>query len=145
MKNILVSLDFGKGADILLEKATEMARAFGSKVWIVHIAPPDPDFVGYDAGPQSVRDTVAEALREKHRTLQGFAEKLGKKGVDARAFLLQGNTVETILKEAEKFNTDLIIAGHEDHNFIYKSIIGSVSSRLLRKSKIPVMLVPVSR
>lgn len=145
MKNILVSLDFDKGSDLLLEKASKVAHAFGSKVWIVHIVPPDPDFVGYDAGPQSVRDTVAEELREKHRALQGFAEKLVQEGLDARALLLQGNTVETILVEAEKFNTDLIIAGHEDHNFIYKSVIGSVSSKLLRKSKIPIMLVPISR
>lgn len=145
MKNILVSLDFDKGSDILLEKAAEMALAFGSKVWIVHIAPPDPDFVGYEAGPQSVRDTVAEELRKKHKALQGFAENLRGKGLDAHALLLQGATVETILQEAEKINTDLIIAGHEEHNFIYKSVIGSVSSRLLRKSKIPVMLVPISR
>jgi nucleotide-binding universal stress UspA family protein len=57
--------------------------------------------------------------------------------------LVQGATIEMIMEEAEKLKVDLIIAGHEEHNFLYKAFVGSVSRQIIRKSKIPVLIVPL--
>ena len=47
MKNILVTVNFEeKETNILINKAVELAEKFGSKIWLIHIAAPDPDFVG---------------------------------------------------------------------------------------------------
>ena len=48
MKTILVTIDFDKSDQMLIDKAFQMAEVFGSKIWILHIAAPDPDFVGYE-------------------------------------------------------------------------------------------------
>ncbi len=65
------------------------------------------------------------------------------KGVRAEGLLVQGATVEMLLKEAQKLNTDLIITGHHDHNFLYKAFIGSTSEEIIKESKIPVLMVPL--
>ena len=75
MKNILVTIDFDKSEALLLDKAVQMAEAFGSKLWLMHIAAPDPDFVGYDVGPQYIRDSRAEDLRQEHRKLQEYLKR----------------------------------------------------------------------
>ena len=69
MKNILVSIDFNEQEALLMDRAYEFAKAFDAKIWLVHIAAPDPDFVGYDAGPQYVRDARAEDLKGEHKLL----------------------------------------------------------------------------
>ena len=61
----------------------------------------------------------------------------------AEGLLVQGATVEMIINEAQKLNSELIITGHHDHNFIYKAFNGSVSDDIIKKSKIPVLLVPL--
>lgn len=73
MKNILVTIDFDVKTTLLIDNAYKLANAFGSKVWLVHIAAPDPDFVGYEIGPQYIRDNRAYELREEHRQLQNFS------------------------------------------------------------------------
>jgi len=143
MKNILVSVEFDPGAKLLLAKATEMALAFNAKVWVVHIAAPEPDYIGYAVGPQYVRDVRANELREEHRMLSDFADSLKSKNVEAEALLVQGATTDMVVEEAQKLECDMIICGHHEHNFIYKALLGSVSNSIIRNSKIPVLVVPL--
>ncbi|MEZ5007968.1 MAG: universal stress protein [Chitinophagales bacterium] len=142
MKNILVTIGFNENDHLLIDQAHKLAQAFQSKVWLIHIAAPEPDFAGY-AGPPSVRDMRAEELREEHRAIQDLANQLTAKNIDAEGLLVQGATIETIMEEAKKLQIDLIIAGHEEHNFFYKAFRGSVSVSIINTSKIPVLIVPI--
>tara|TARA_R110002074_G_scaffold281033_1_gene452302 strand:- start:351 stop:833 length:483 start_codon:yes stop_codon:yes gene_type:complete len=143
MKNILVTVDFDKSEELIIEKAYQMAKAFGSKLWLMHIAAPDPDFVGYDVGPEYIRESRASELRKEHRLIQQYSEALKNRGVDTEGLLVQGATIEMIIEESKKLNVDLIIAGHHDHGFLYKAFVGSVSGEIIKKSKIPVLIVPL--
>lgn len=143
MKNILVAIDFKGNEQILIDKAEKLAEKFESKVWVIHIAAPDPDFVGFSVGPQNIRDDRASELREAHRLIEDYAETLEKKGIKSEGLLVQGATIETILEEAKKLNIDLIISGYQDHGFFYKALYGSVSNSIIKASKIPVLIVPV--
>jgi nucleotide-binding universal stress UspA family protein len=143
MKNILVSIDFNEKEVLLMNKAYELGNAFGAKIWLVHIAAPEPEFVGYGVGPQYVRAMRASELRDEHTLLQKYSEKLMKKGVKSEGLLVQGATVDMIIKEAKKLKADMIISGHHDHNFIYKAFMESVSAGVIKRSKIPLLLVPL--
>lgn len=145
MKNILVSIDFGNGEEKLIDMAYTMAKNFSSKIWLLHVSAPDPDFVGYDVGPQYIRDYRASELKNERKALQMMADELEQKGITADGILIQGATLEMILKEADKLEIDLIIIGYEEHNFLYEALVGSVSGKLIKKSKIPVLVVPFDR
>ncbi len=144
MKNILVTVDFHDNEQLLIDKALQLAEKFESKIWFIHIAAPDPDFVGYDVGPQYIRDNRATELRTEHKQLEVYAEMFKKKGVGADGLLVQGATIEMIMEEAKKLHIDLIIAGHQEHSFLYKAFVGSVSGQIVKKSKIPVLIVPLT-
>jgi nucleotide-binding universal stress UspA family protein len=144
MKNILVTIDFTKNEELLIDKAFQLAEAFDSKLWLMHIAAPDPDFVGYEVGPQYIRDSRATELRKEHKILQEYTIALQKKGVDSEALLVQGATIEMIIEESKKLNVDLIITGHHKHGFFYNAFVASVSAEIIKKSKIPVLIVPLS-
>lgn len=144
MKNILVTIDFDGNEQTLLSQATELAEKFHSKIWVLHIAAPNPDFVGYEAGPQHERDFRANELWDEHKKIQQYSAALKEKGLNAEALLIQGATVKTIMEKANSLNIDLIIAGYNDHGFLYNAIIGSVSKQIIQESKIPVLIVPLS-
>lgn len=143
MKNILVSLDFDHKEEFLLEKAKTFGKAFNAKIWLLHIAAPDPYFVGYEPGPQYIRDARAEDLRDEHKLLQKFAKQLQNSGVDSEALLVQGATIESIMEEAKKLKSDLIIAGQHKKSFLYKAFVGSISSEIIKESNIPVLIIPI--
>ena len=108
----------------------------------MHIASPEPDFVGYDAGPEVVRGQVAEEFREQHRELQHYAETLRKQGVKVTALQIQGPTVESILDQADRLQADLIITGSHGKGALMEVLVGSVSQGVLRKANCPVLIVP---
>lgn len=143
MKNILVTIDFDENEKKLIDMAFKFAKSFDSKLWLIHIAAPDPDFVGYEVGPQYIRDSRATEVRKEHKLLQRYSIELKTKGVDSEGLLIQGATIEMVIEEARKLNADLIITGHQEHNFFYNAFVGSVSAKIVKKSKIPVLVVPL--
>jgi nucleotide-binding universal stress UspA family protein len=141
--NILVAVDLSPASEKVVKAAGEVAKLTGAKVFILHVAEPEPDFVGYDAGPEVVRTQVAEELRREHRGVQALAKQLREKDLDAIALLVRGPTVETTLKEADNLEAELIVVGTHGHGAVYDALIGSYSAGIIRRSKLPVLVVPI--
>ena len=142
MKDILVPIDFSDVTDRVVERAAGLAKALAARLWLLHVAMPDPDFVGYDVGPPSARQSRATELRDEHRALQAIAERLRADGIEATSLLVQGPTVETILAEAGKVSADLIAVGSHGHGALHRALVGSVSEGLLRHADRPLLIVP---
>jgi len=106
------------------------------------VAEPNPDFVGFDAGPDVVRDQMAEQFHREHAQIQAMAQRLRDDGRDATGLLVQGPTVDTILAQAEKLDADLIVVGSHGHGAVFDVLVGSISAEVIRRSTIPVLVVP---
>jgi nucleotide-binding universal stress UspA family protein len=143
MKNILVALDLADTTPAVLLRAREFAHALAAKVWLLHAAPPNPDFAGFEAGPPSVRKSVADELHDEHRKLQRLADELRGEGLECTALLIQGATVEVVLKEAGDIAADLIMIGSHGHGLFHQILAGATSETILHRSRIPVLVVPV--
>ena len=143
MKNIMVAIDFESGALELLRQAETLAKGLEAKIWLIHVAAPDPDFVGLDAGPQTVRDQRADELHDEHQKIQTWADQLAKKGIEAEALLVQGSTVKTIKQKQEELNIDLLVIGSHQHGWLFQTLLGSTRDELLKNHEIPVLLVPM--
>ena len=143
MKRILVAIDFGDREEFLVNKAIEIGKKFDSEIVLIHATAPDPDFVSFDAGPQTVRDQRAETLHKERKIMELLVEKVKTENLKVKGFMVQGSTVDVLLKEADNFNADVIILGHKKLGFLEKFIRGSVSSGILQNAKIPVYSVPV--
>jgi len=140
--NILTCVDLSESTEKVVEKAEEIAKAVSAKLWLLHIAEPEPDFVGYDVGPQSVRDSLSKKFHQEHRQIQEIAERMRKEGIDTTALLVQGSTVETILKKATKISADMIVVGTHGKGAMSRLLVGSVSEGILRKAKCTILVVP---
>src|SRR5579863_10664263 len=96
---ILVAIDLETGTDRLVAEAQRYGQAFNATIDIVHVAEPDPDFVGYlkrpDPGNKSQEDMIrvshATALRTEHHQTQALAAALRANGIRVdQALAVQG-------------------------------------------------------
>ena len=139
---ILVAVDLSPAAQPVLEQARLLATAFRAQIWLLHVAEPDPAFVGFEADSKVMRDLTAEHFHDEHRGLQAMADQLRQAGLDCTALLIQGATVETILQEAQRLGVDMIVTGSHGKGKMQRLLLGSVSEGLLHESTVPVHLVP---
>jgi len=139
--SLLVALDFSSVSDDQIEIVQRLA-APNREIFLLHVAEPDPSFVGYEAGPEEVRSQVAKEFHEEHRQLQSIADRLREKGHQVNALLIQGPTVQTILEQAEYLGAEVIVVGSHGRGKLFDLVVGSVSAGVIRKSRVPVLVVP---
>lgn len=141
MKNILVALELKGDTTRVLQSAKELAQAVGAKMWLLHVAAPEPDFGGYE-GPQYIRDERAGILKEEHAQLHEMAQALASESLDIQPVMVMGATTETILNEAGRIKADLIVMGTHGRRGLAKAFLGSTSDDVLRANRYPVLVVP---
>ncbi|MGL1889063.1 MAG: universal stress protein [Reichenbachiella sp.] len=143
MKNILLAVDLTSNDDLLINQGIQLSEKFDSKIWLIHIAAPDPDFVGYKVGPSYVRTTRAEELNNEHQSIQSMAQQIQNKNIEAEGLLIQGPTIEMIENEVKKLKIDLLILGSHRHGFLYETFVGHTSVNLINNLAIPILIVPL--
>ncbi|MDX5325364.1 MAG: universal stress protein [Bacteroidota bacterium] len=139
--NIVIAVDLSPVTDVLIDYAQGILSP-GGKLWVVHVAAPEPDFVGYGVGPQYIREGRAEQLKEEHERLSEIKEQVLAKGLNCESLLIQGPTVQTLVDEAQKLKADLILVAKHSRGFIEKLILGSTTKNLVESTKTPVLVIP---
>ncbi|HVY46429.1 MAG TPA: universal stress protein [Minicystis sp.] len=144
MRRVLACLDLDqtKTNDSLLACARELAGP-GGEIVILHVAPPDPEFLGYDFGPQVVRDQAAMELRKEHKTVQEIAAKVRESGAQVLPLTVQGVIVDAILEHAERLPASFIVLSSPGHWAVHDLVVPSTVRGVLQKSKVPVVVVPI--
>jgi len=140
--NVVVAVDFSDVTQRMLDVVREVSEGRAMRIYVIHVAEPDPAFVGWDVGPEVVRRQVATELRREHSDVENLAKKLRDAGRDVTALCVQGPTIDTILNQAEQLRADLIVIGSHGHGATYDLLVGSVSSGVIRSAKVPVLVVP---
>lgn len=142
MKTILAAIDFSDATHRVVTAAAELARALNAELHLLHVVPPDPDFVGYEPGPQHVRDQVAQSIVEDRHEIVELRDRMKTSGIQVQALVVQGPTIQKILEETHRLPADLVVIGTHGHGALYDLVLGSVSDGVVRKSPCPVLVVP---
>jgi nucleotide-binding universal stress UspA family protein len=140
MLKVAVALDFSFATPDILNQAKKLVQGNQAHLWLLHVEAPDPDFVGYDVGPQSVRDSVATEMHQHHIKLQDLAAQCRLEGLETTALLLQGPTVQALAEKSVELGIDFLVVGSHGHG-LKQLILGSVSDGLLKQAPCPVVVV----
>ncbi|MGB5539173.1 MAG: universal stress protein [Gammaproteobacteria bacterium] len=146
MKNILVAIDDIETTTIasaLMQRTLELAHAFSSQVWLVHIVARTRESGPFNVDGKVLRHEGAAELSKEHEFLQSLARCLRERGVEAKALLIEGATVKTLLKESERLAVDLIVLGCHRHRVPYGVLTEFTEEGLLANCKRPVMYIPM--
>ena len=142
MKTILVPIDFSDVTTPVVETARKFAAALESRLILLNVAEPEPDFVGFEAGPPTVRVAVARDFKAERQRLDDLKAKCAAGGTDVTTLHIQGPIVDKILHEAGEQQADMIIMGSHGHGALYDLLVGSVTHGVIKKASCPVVVVP---
>jgi len=142
MKTILVPIDFSDVTPHVVETARKFSAAFESRLVLLNVAEPEPDFVGFEAGPPTVRMAVARDFKVERQRLDELKAQCESSGGEVIARHIQGPIVDKILHEAGEQQADLIIIGSHGHGAFYDLLVGSVTHGVIKGARCPVVVVP---
>jgi len=141
--NILVAVDLSPASDVVVEAARGVADLTGVSVFVLHAVETEKDFICAEGDPEERRARVAKEFPLEYSRLQALCEKLQDDGLDATAIMVCGHSVEATMEEAEILGAGLIVVGTHGRGAVYDVLIGSYSAGIIRKSELPVLVVPV--
>jgi nucleotide-binding universal stress UspA family protein len=143
MGPILAAIDFSDATRGVVNTASDLARAFMVKLYLLHVAGAKPEVSDHGLNPEEAqRRAAAELFRREHRDLQDLAKELKASGIEATPLLIQGDAVEKTLKEARRLDVSLIVLGTHGHGRLYDLLMGNVSQEVLRNAPCQIVLVP---
>jgi nucleotide-binding universal stress UspA family protein len=144
LKTILVPTDFSQSSEKALEKAVDLAEKYNAKVILLHVIDEKVQqcAADYCLKNEDVGRLEEESTKRSTQRLVDEATALkGSRHVVIDYDLKIGAPAEVILDEQLRTGTDLIIIGSHGKKGILKHFIGSVTDKVVRAAKSPVMVV----
>ncbi|MDD4923730.1 MAG: universal stress protein [Dehalococcoidales bacterium] len=139
-KKILVPLDGSKTAEEVLPHAKALAYSEGAEIIILNVvANPAVEFAFSDPGIAA--ETIAEEEAAGKKYMFEIESQLKSEGFKVSAILAEGSAANVILKMAEQNKVDVIAMSTHGRTGPAHWFIGSVAERVVRNSKIPVVLI----
>jgi nucleotide-binding universal stress UspA family protein len=132
--HILIPLENSTADDAILQHIRPLASLTHARITIVHVAD------GFMARNQK-RMGESEEMRQDWAYLQRIEGEFRAEGFEVRAILACGDPADNILEIAERDKCDLIAMSVHGHRFLSDIILGSVSSDIKHRTRIPVLLV----
>lgn len=143
IKTILVPTDFSPDAQSALFKAKELARAFGSRIVILHAYRVDlPMSTPNLGGGFILPDRFYEDLRASATSeVEALAAATVKDGVQAEGVAVEDRPAAAIVDAAKRVSADLIVMGTRGLTGLAHVVLGSVADRVIREASCPVLTV----
>lgn len=152
MKKILIALDYGHSTQKVADKGYQLARALHADVLLLHVVA-DPTYysslnyspiIGFESF-SNLDVMQTQAVEDVKRAAREFLEKakegLGDLNVDIR--IADGDVAESILEAAEEAEVAVIVMGSHGRKGIDKIIMGSVAESVLKRTNLPLYIVPI--
>lgn len=148
MKKVCIALDYTPFAKKVAETGFAYAKALGAETTLVHVLT-EAAYYALDYVPISGYNAMLEEGRQHRlKEVQGQAQKflsdlvLNLKDGIIKTSILEGHTADAILDFVNENKMDLIVLGTHGHSGLEKLLMGNTAARIVRHSRIPLLLVP---
>lgn len=140
IRHILCPVDGSEPSLHAVRQAVAIARWSGAKVSALYVVPPVyanvPEFALVPAGPPL--DSLVDTRGSMHARYEGEAQDIG--GIEMVVEI--GQPAPHILEAIERSGIDLVVMGTHGATGFERWLIGSVTEKVLRRARCPVVTVP---
>lgn len=152
---ILYATDLSKNSAYAFQYAVDLAEKHNALIYILHVIEELPS-----SAKSAIEHYLSDEQLDKYHNrneelkkiittrLSTFCENVKKEDPQctfrvASIDVIEGHPVNEIIKHSEKEDCDIIIMGTHGKGIISHAILGSVAEKLIRKTRVPVIVIPI--
>ncbi|MET1128239.1 MAG: universal stress protein [Thermoproteota archaeon] len=133
-KCIVAGYDGSNAGEYAVRRAAQLARTFGSKLYIVTVVPVPIMLLGEMMIPEAM--DVEKYVEPAKRRLEELTARVREEyQVDVERLVITGDPAEKIVETAKERGCKLIVVGRRGRGFLERLFLGSVSSKVSSLSK----------
>jgi len=146
-KKVLFCTDFSENSDYAFEFAFGIAKRDEGLLYILHVIPKNPHQAVADSyvtgeTAERIQKAIEEDLDNKYK--ERYVKKI-EDGVRFEIVTKSGREDDEIIKFAKQEKVDIVVMGTHGGTGIEHVIFGSVAEKVLRRSPIPVFIIPCKK
>lgn len=139
IKKILVPIDFSDYSKNALKYATQFAKQFNAKIYLIYVVEP----MIYPADFSMGQVAIPSADIDLHSRAEEELKKLSKEIINANSeveiLIKTGKPFVEIIDTASANDIDLIIIATHGHTGVEHLLFGSTAEKVVRKAPCPVL------
>lgn len=153
MKKILIAIDYNPTAEKIAEMGYELAKSMNAEVILLHVVADYTYYSSLDYSPIMGFDTFSNlgvlqtnTVLQLQDAAQEYLQKCKNHLSDSsiKTLVKDGDSGDAIIEAANNLNVDIIVMGSHSRKGLDKILMGSVAEKVLRHSKVPLFIIPIS-
>ncbi len=141
-RQILIATDGSGYTKRAVDYGIDLAGNTGAKLYAIYVI----DTGAYGSIPLSQPMEYAYSLlrQEGDAAIEYVKDRAEAEGLEVEGIIAEGHPADEIIKYAENNSIDLIVMGTLGKSGLDRFLLGSVADKVVRNSKIPVIVVPAN-
>ena len=144
IKRILVPTDFSEISAQAFPYAEDLATQYGAEIHLIHVLEKNPPILLIRTFDMTTEGALEKIEGDARKLLEDFKKRFSS-NVKVKEVLLHGNDFEEIVNYAESNKIDLIVIATHGRTGLLHTLLGSVAEKVIRYSKIPVLVVTATK
>lgn len=144
IKRILVPTDFSEISAQAFPYAEDIARQFDAEIHLVHVLEKNPPILLIRSFDMTTESAIQKIEDDARNLLNEWKSRFSN-DIKVNAVLLRGNDFEEIVDYANNNQIDLIVIATHGRTGLLHTLIGSVAEKVIRYSKIPVLVITATK
>ena len=138
LRTILVATDFSPAAETAVERAADLAAAYGARLALVHAVAWSDDL---DTGSEQADAAMLVLRQAAAARLEAAASPLRGRGLDPVTRVAVGPSSQVIIGAARELDADLVVVGTRGLTGWRHVLLGSTAQLVLEGAACPVLAV----
>jgi nucleotide-binding universal stress UspA family protein len=141
IERILCPIDFSESSMLAYDYAQSIASHYRATLLLQHVIDSLTPYYPYHAFPDSYDEVCRQLRANAEQQLQEFAKTHDRSGIQPQCVVQDGAVTDLILSLAEARAVSLVVMGTHGLRGIDHVVLGSVTEKVLRKARCPVLAV----
>ncbi|MDY0290811.1 MAG: universal stress protein [Desulfuromonadaceae bacterium] len=144
-KTILFATDFSECSAKAFEYAYALCKAAGARLEIIHTISEPVDLRGFYVPHVSFDALSKEIEASAKKMLEEFCAENLTEADNYGTLVISGVPHEEIIQQAKNVGADIIVMGTHGRSGLDHVLFGSTTEKVIRKSAIPILSVPLRK
>ena len=138
-EKILIATDGSEYTKNAVDYGIDIAKSTGAKLFAIYIV----DTAAFASIPMDAAwESMYELLKQEgDLAIKYVSERAQAEGLEVEGNLIEGHPADEIIRYSEKNLISLIVMGTLGKSGLDRFLLGSVAEKVVRNSKIPVLVV----